>query len=453
MPFHTVKTARGRRIIPRPAHSVMFGPKVMTMWRQIALFAAAVGCGSGSKTTTTPQPDVPTSAGSPTRSSSTTSKTDGGATGPVDTGDARVQGSGNRCDTSPVSELTIDGLLDDWRSSRVVARIGSPKDGSVEMRCVWDGQGLALVFDIKDDRVVRTKAGHDDHVTISLSAGGKPVLVDVYPGNAVAKPKITKPAKVSAADSLQQGGFSVEVEIPASAIPEFSASTPALQLEATFIDSDAATGGDETPLRIAQPIELGDRKDLLDDFLATVRLKRTDIKLDQLVDLDPDHAGKERLVYGGTVIGILTDVYGFVSMPAGSAQDVKKVELIPLGPKGSQIISALVRQTGNGGARELLMLWTVWSGQLQPLVTIEVKKELGGNVLESTWKITKGKKGPELVVEPKPAIGFSAENYAEVPAEDADGILLPWDDKRAGIAYSVTGKEITRRDLPLKKKR
>src|SRR5687767_14880970 len=120
MPFHTVKTARGPRIIPRPAHSVMFGSKVMKTWTQIALFAAAAGCGSGSKTTTTPQSGVPTSGGSPTRSSTTTSDTS--ATGPVDTGDARVQGSGKSCDSSPVSELTIDGLLDDWKSSRVVAR-------------------------------------------------------------------------------------------------------------------------------------------------------------------------------------------------------------------------------------------------------------------------------------------------------------------------------------------
>jgi hypothetical protein len=140
-------------------------------------------------------------------------------------------------------------------------------------------------------------------------------------------------------------------------------------------------------------------------------------------------------------------------MPASAAADVIKVELLPLGPKGSQIISALVRQIGNGGSRDLLMLWTVWSGQLQPLVAIEVKKEMGGNVLEATWKIAKGKKGPELVVEPKPAIGFTADNFNEVPAEDADAIIVPWDDKKAGIAYTVTGKEITRRDLPLKKKR
>jgi hypothetical protein len=419
------------------------------MWRQIALFAALVGCGSGSHAKTTPQTDVPTSSGSPTQTQETATQT---TTTTVEAPRGEVA-SGNRCDTTPVSELSIDGLLDDWKASHVVARIGSPTDGSVEFHCVWDGQALALMMDIKDDRVVRVKGGHEDHVTVSLSAGGKPVLVDIFPGNSIAKPKITKPSRVEAADSLQKGGFSVEVAIPASAIPEFSPSTPGLQLEATFHDSDAATGGDETPLRIAQPIELGDRKDLLDDFLSTVRLRRTDIKLDQLVDIDPDHKGKERLVYGGTVIGVLTDQYGYVSMPASAAADVIKVELLPLGPKGSQIISALVRQIGNGGSRDLLMLWTVWSGQLQPLVAIEVKKEMGGNVLEATWKIAKGKKGPELVVEPKPAIGFTADNFNEVPAEDADAIIVPWDDKKAGIAYTVTGKEITRRDLPLKKKR
>ena len=40
-----------------------------------------------------------------------------------------------------------------------------------------------------------------------------------------------------------------------------------------------------------------------------------------------------------------------------------------------------MRQTGNGGSRDLLMLWTVWSGQLQPLENIEIRKELGGNML------------------------------------------------------------------------
>jgi hypothetical protein len=338
---------------------------------------------------------------------------------------ARTQGSGNRCDTLPIADISVDGLLDDWRGARVVTRTGSATDGLVELLCAWDGTTIAFALDIKDDRLVRVKGGHEDRVTFTLAAGGKPVSVTVLPGNSMAEAKITKPARVEVADSLQPKGFSVEIAIPAAAIPEYSPSTPAFQLEVTFHDSDAATGGDTTPITIKQPIELGDRKDLLDDFLATVKLKRADIKLDTLVDVDPDRKGKERVVAGGTVIGVITDQFAYVTLPAATAADVRKVELLTLGPKNQHAISALVRQNGNGGSRDLLMLWTVWSGQLQPLVNIEVRKELGGNLLEVSYAVTKGKKGMELIVEPKPAIGFTAESFNEVPAGDADSILLP----------------------------
>jgi hypothetical protein len=424
------------------------------MWRLIAFATVLFACGGGGKPASrTPTNDtMPRTTNTPAASSAT-SPGDPPPPPALGDGGARSQGSGNRCDTAPVGELAIDGLLDDWKESRVVARVGSPSDGAVELHCVWDGTAIAFALDIKDERLIRVKGGTEDKVTISLAAGGKPVAVTVLPGNAMAKAKITKPARVEAADSLQPKGFSVELAIPAAAIPEYSPSTPAFQLDLVFHDSDAATGGDTTPLAIQQPLELPDRKDLLDDFLATVRLKRTDVKLDTLVDLDPDRKGKERIVAGGAVIGVLTDQFAYVTLPAASPADIKKIELLPLGTKGTQIISALVRQTGNGGSRDLLMLWTVWSGQLQPLVNIEVRKELGGNVLETTYAIAKGKKGPELVVESKPAVGFTAESWNEVPAGDSDGILLPWDDKKSGIAYSVKGAEIERRELPKKKKR
>jgi hypothetical protein len=352
-----------------------------------------------------------------------------------------------------IAELSIDGLLDDWHDAGVLARVGSPPDGTVELSCAWDGNTIAFSLDIKDDRVLRVKGGTEDHVTLVLSAGGKPVSIDVYPGNSMGKSKITKPGRVQAADSLQPKGFSVEIAIPANAIPEYSPSTPAFQLDLVFHDSDAATGGDTIPLRIAQPIELPDRKDLLDDFLATVRLRRADIKLDTLVDLDPDRKGKERLVAGGTVIGVLTDRFAFVTLPAQSAADIKKIELYSLGPKGQQVVTALVRQSGNGGSRDLLMMWTVWSGQLEPLVNIEVRKELGGNVLEVGYSVVKGKKGSELVVESKPAVGFTAETFNEIPAGDADPILVPWDATKTGIAYTLKGAEVERRELLKKKKR
>ena len=360
-----------------------------------------------------------------------------------------------RCDDLSTADLAVDGLLDDWKQNQVLARIGAPADGAIALKCSWDGTALGIALELSDDRVVRVRGkGHEDRVDISLSVtGGKPIAIVVYPGNAIAKDKILKPPRTEVADSLQPKGFSVEAKVPAARIPGFSGSTPSFELRVSFHDADQATGGDDTDLVLAQTIELGDRKDLLDDFLRTVRLRRGDLKLDTMADLDPDRRGQERLVAGGTVIGVLTDQFAYVQLPAQKPGDVREVKLLPLGTRGLQIVEAIVRQAGSGGSRDLLMLWTVWSGQLQPLAQIEVRKEQGTNVFESTWTIAKGKKGPELVVTAKPAVGWTADSWHEEAASDADPILLPWDTVKGGTGYTLRGHEVERRDLPAPHKR
>jgi hypothetical protein len=408
------------------------------MWRTTIL-GVLVACGGGS----TPRPVAETRH--PVEATPPPGAT---ASGPkLPPGEVVPRARGGGCDAVP--DLSIDGLLDDWSSSRVFAHAGSAPDGAVNVHCAWDGSTIAFALDIADDRIVRVKGGREDKVTLALSSGSKPVTVVVLPGNQMAKAKYTRPARVEVADSLQPHGFSIEIAIPAAAVPDYSPSTPAFHLDLVFADSDAATGGDTTPLEIEEPIELGDRKDLVDDFLSTVRLRRTDIKLDTLVDVDPDRKGKERVVAGGTVIGVLTEQYAYVTLPAASPDDVRTIELLPLGAKGQHVIAAVVRQTGNGGSRDLLMLWTVWTGQLQPLVNIEIKKQLGSNILESTYKVAGGK----LVVEPKPAVGFTPETWNEEPAGDADPIVLPWDPAKAGVAYALKGAEVVRKDLPKQGKR
>ena len=352
-----------------------------------------------------------------------------------------------RCDEMP-AELAIDGLLDDWKS-QPVARVGAAPDGAIALRCAWDGTALALALDVADDRVVRVRGGkgHEDHVEVSIAAGGAPLRAMIFPGTAIAPVKISAPAHVEIADSLQPHGFSIELRIPAARVAGFSASTPSLALEIVFHDADLAAGGKDTDIPLDATIELSDRKDLLDDFLKTAGLHKSDVTLDVMAELDPDRRGKERLVAGGTVIGVLTDQFAYVSLPVPHASDVRAVKLLPLGPHGQQVIAAIVRQAGNGGTRDLLMLWTVWSGQLQPLAQIEIRKEQGGNVLESTWAI----KGAELLVTPKPSVGWTAETWNESPADDADPIALPW--STGGTAYRLNGHEVLRRDLPAKHKK
>ncbi|MGE0870788.1 MAG: hypothetical protein AB7P03_19635 [Kofleriaceae bacterium] len=355
-----------------------------------------------------------------------------------------------RCDNLSTADLSIDGMLDDWPHP-ALARVGSAPEGQVELRCSWDGAALAVSLDITDDRLIRVRGkGHEDRVDISVAAGAAPLKISVLPGNAIAPPKIAKPAKVVVADSLQPKGFSVELRIPANQIAGLSRATSSLDLRTVFHDSDRAVGGDDFDFELAATIELGDRKDLLDDFLRTARLRRSDVKLDVLANVDPVRRGKERLVAGGTVIGVLTDQFAYVSLPAARAADVLRVEPLALGP-GHQVIAAVVRQHGNGGSRDLLMMWAFASGQLQPLGQIEVRKQMGSNLLEAEWKLIAGTKRSELHVEPKPAVGWTAATWNETPADDVDSIVLPWDRSRRGVAYVIDKGALTRRDLPVRK--
>ena len=362
---------------------------------------------------------------------------------PVSTSDEPAHGDALRCENIATSDFSIDGLLDDWKSSPIAARIGAAPDGAMAVRCAWDGTHVALSVDVTDDRVVRVGSGHghEDHVSFALGAGGRPLRVDVYPGNAIAKPRVVG-AGAEVGDSLQPHGFSVELRAPAAAIPGFSGSTPAIKLGVTFHDADRATGGDDTDVTLATQIELSERKDLVDDFLHTVHLAKSDITMDQLADVDPDRKGKERIVAGGNAIGIITDQFAYVTMPARPT----KIELVPLGPRGQQLIAATVHEAGGGGSRDVLMLWTVWSGQLQPVKNIEIRKEMAGSVLACSWKVEKGK----LVVKAEAPVGFTPETWNEEPAQDADSILLPW--QTASAIYTLKGAELDRREVPAKKR-
>lgn len=358
---------------------------------------------------------------------------------------ARAHADPVRCDEAATSELAIDGLADDW-SSRVVARAGAA-GGTLAVRCAWDGAALALYVDVGDDRVVRS-ARHNDTLELGLRAGAAPATISVSPATATARARAVVPRGATVADSLQRAGFAVEARIPAAAIPSFSPSTPSLTLSITFHDADQAARSADHDVPLALTLELGDRSDLLAEFLAAVRLTRGDVKLDRLADLDPDRQGPERVVAGGTVIGVLTDRFAYVAIPVVRASDIQRVALLPLGARGLQVISAVVTQRGNGGTRDLLLLWTVWSGQLQPLAQIELAKQQAGNALTSTFAIHPGKRAPELWVEAQPAVGWTADTFHETPADDADPIPLPWDPRKRGTAYTLVGAELTRRELP-----
>ena len=367
-----------------------------------------------------------------------------------------------KCDAKAADVVTIDGIVDtsdEWSPGTTGST--QSKDADYAIRCAWDGKRIVIAVVVTDDRLVRlpTPGGNEDKLVVSIAAGGAPVVVNVWPGNAIAKrrqavtPKA--PKQMELADSLTSSGFSVELALPASAVPGLSAATAELQLNVMYEDADVATGPKpDIGFNITRTIELADRSQLFADFLSTVRLRKAEIVFDKRANFDVDLRGEERVVMGGTIVGVLTSQFAFVQLPAAKPQDILARGMLPFGPvaTGRSIIYAVVRQKFDTGSRDLLMLFTVWSGQLQPLGSFEIRKQIGTMIFETTFQSSKAKNGKamEMTLTPKPAVGFTVDNYQPSTEPDVDSILLPWDTERASVVLRLSGMDIVRRDVAAK---
>lgn len=363
------------------------------------------------------------------------------------------------------ADVAVDGMLDDWAGVAKVRAGGTAADASFDVYCLYDDKRVALAFDVRDDKLIRVKKGPatEDAIELSLAAGGTPVVLSVMPGALGAKPRRTLDGKavpkwLAVEDTLQDKGFSVELVVPLAKLPGYASGTPALTARATFHDADQATAKETDDVGIELALGLAAKVDLLRDFLRAIKAKPGDVKLDQQADVDPDRAGAERVVVAGTALGVLAEQFAYVTLPVQAAADVLDVKLIALGTGATKLVAATVRQRGNGGSRDVLSVFTVAGGQPSPLVSIEIKKQIGDRQLASTWKVAttkvKGKPRAELVVVAGPATGFDADTWVEEPAADLEPINLPWDEDRYGTAFWLDRGSVQRRIIaPPKKSR
>jgi hypothetical protein len=151
------------------------------------------------------------------------------------------------------------------------------------------------------------------------------------------------------------------------------------------------------------------------------------------------------VIAGGTAVALITDVFGYVQLPAAKPADVLKVELVDLTGDARRFVAVRLRQKGGGGSREVLMLYTARNGKLEELHAIELMKEQAGKRLASKWAVESAKswkqaKGARrvLVIRAEPAVGWDEDTFHEAPSPDADPIYLPWDDDRPGAVYWLT---------------
>ena len=107
------------------------------MARRFAFLALAACGGSPPARPTTPPPSAPVV------SQPTTTDTGNPPPPPAAASDLSARGDAIRCDNVSTADFSIDGLLDDWKQSPIVARIGAAPDGAITVRCAWDGSHVS----------------------------------------------------------------------------------------------------------------------------------------------------------------------------------------------------------------------------------------------------------------------------------------------------------------------
>ena len=353
---------------------------------------------------------------------------------------------GHTCDQVAADMFGIDGMLDDWSELRSHKSGGA--DGGFELRCAYDDDNFYVSIDVSDSAIRRTGRSQDNLVIeIAVGPTGKAATLQLFPGYKGDKPKRKwlggkVPKWLEVEDTNQSKGWSMEAAIPLKRLAGWGPHSPALC--ARIVYSDADWDGDKASVvTFKGTLHLSAARSALRGFMKAARLSRRDIRVDVLADVNGS-PGVERVIAGGSVIGVITDSFAFMTLPVASADDVIGVKVVDLAGEGTAAIIAHYRQRGNGGAREVVAVWYVGAGGFEQLLAFEVRKQLGELVLANKWylaprgKFRKGKTqkaGHDIVVEATTATGWDEDNYEEIPAPDVKPILLPWEDQTSAVYY------------------
>jgi hypothetical protein len=347
--------------------------------------------------------------------------------------------SGNPvCDLVEAGFVEVDGMLDDWRGVTYHRIGGQNRNGSFLLRCVYDRERLYVSVDVRDQDVVRSKAGGEDRLTLELSAGGgRAATLEVFPGVDGVEPRRRWKGKalregdaVAVEDTLQKQGWSMEVVVPLRQIAGLGAGTPGVSTRVAYRDADRSGPG--SPASFEGTLVFRAGAEAFKAFLGAAKLTPASVRLDVTADFDGS-PGVERVVAGGAAIGIITDSYAFMMLPVTAPADVRRIEVVDLRGDGTKSILTEIRQHGNGGSRDLLVIWGLAAqDRFERVLAVEVGKEFGSKKMRNRWSLVPrtGGRGQELVLEvaPEDVIGWSESNYREAPAEDVRPILKPWDE-------------------------
>ncbi|MSP63610.1 MAG: hypothetical protein EXR72_25355 [Myxococcales bacterium] len=334
--------------------------------------------------------------------------------------------------------IRVDGLLDDWEGAAGIDVGGRATDLSFTVRCNYDAKTLYLAVDVRDDYLVRTKEGRasEDHLELAFADGEKVDRLVIYPADPAAKAKhgvrwsSGRSVKgIEVAEARQPAGWAVEVRMALAGVPGWTAGAPRLKLGVAVSDCDSKGKPTVEATLSSSPLDtvatLG-VTEFPEASAALAALLRDLHASDGDVVFDRTAAGGARVVIVGRHLAVVSDEYSYVALPFKDRGDLLEVRLIDLAGDGREAVVVRYRERSGAGTREVLAAWRMTGDGLRRTFGVEVGKVLGEKRLEATVSFVRKGRATEIVVEPKPAVGWTAATYREARTEDLVPIPLPW---------------------------
>ncbi len=383
--------------------------------------------------------------------------------------------------------LVTDGRLSDWRrftelialEGRAQIATGADRwsgeaDATVGFALARDDQFLYIAAEVHDDQVVRSRehrAG-EDTLVVSLGVTGRngrasgfdvtlqPGVPGSFAGRLTVGGRPVRGAAVVEENLSDIGGFTIEAQIPWSALPGVRESVASLRGRVAYQDADTpgrpgietvlSTGpGDAAhveQMAMARGSTVGTAGDLIAQFRQAQNLATAEPLFDRSANLAGD-AQRERVVlFPG--VGVVAGPgiqggarYAFFEHPARTIEDLLDASVRDVTGDGRLDVVLRMRVGGNGMTREVLWVFAAPGSaqQIERVFAHELSRSASGMRVHSRASF---EAGPRIRVTFAGNEGFTERNFPRVVEPGVLLPMLPWGEHRS-VGYQWS--ESTRR--------
>jgi hypothetical protein len=360
--------------------------------------------------------------------------------------------------------IKLDGLMNEWPApakADLVVR-GSGAKTAMKISLQYDDTKLYVGADITDPSF----AVGQDHVSLLLAVpepGGGYATYDVAiyagkPGESEGSVRYGRRGAIPGAKIVEAptaGGYSLEAEVPWSALPEARTTRVGIHGSARYFDGEnvIATGpGDAQHPKAMAWVPSEPELSMIEQLLTPRALTKTAPVAEVVADLTGDGI-RERVAVFDRYLTVCGTSYmggtGFFFRDLGGELVKLDVHDVTGRGKGKQDVVVRRRATVGDATREYLEVLSALTATDEPKVTFahEISVRQSDKHIDNAVHVGTG----QIDVSVEPAVGWDVLSYKEPIASDVEPILFPWGGVRSQTfrwdgSHFTKGKEITQKE-------